>query len=163
MSLFLPRRRNPAVGAGCQHLPTGSAAVHSELWSVPVSRQRWMFPHMTSQPVSPLCSLPGGTGSSPIPGLCPTSLDSLSSPCSCPLGTPQTAQPTLGCARGWWLSVPSQSLPTGLPLLSVLLTKGLEQHLALWEERRSPWQLARQEDCARNLIFFFLYRKGFYF
>lgn len=68
----------------------------SALRALVCPRQRWMFPHMISQPVSPLCSLPGDTGSSPIPGLCPTSLGSLSSPCSCSLGTSQTAQPTLG-------------------------------------------------------------------
>lgn len=72
VSLFAPQGREPAVGAA------GLCCRVSSPGFVPGSWQSCMFPHAISQPVSPLCSLPGDTGSSPIPGMCPTRRDSLS-------------------------------------------------------------------------------------
>lgn len=131
----LPRGRRPS----CWCSPAASAAPAPGALCVPPSWQRWRFPH-NNFPAS-FCSLLPPSNSA-IPGLCPTRQGSLTAP----LGTSHRT-----CS---WCPQPSDSPQGCLCSLSCSL-KDLEQHLALWEERRSPWQLARQEDCARNLIFFF--------
>lgn len=146
--------------------------MHWELWFVPVSatRQRWMFPHTIPQPVSPLCSLAGDTGSSPIPGLFPTRLDSLSSPCLCPPGTSQAKiSAPAGSASGpgapvggSWCPQPCHS-PQGCLCSCPAHRRAGAASCTLGEKEVSMAASTTGRLCKKLDFFFPPYRKSFYF